>query len=107
MCFKVLKFCKSAFLYNEVRWLYDSKLTRMGVTGSELEVKTCFFYEATTLHKELLHQGLVFFLKICIHTSMYGPITSGARAYPTSEVCSPPPLVVITGCIKFKSTILG
>jgi hypothetical protein len=40
--------------------------------------------------KELLSKC---FVKIYNHTSLYGPIASGASADPTSHVCSPAMLV--------------
>jgi hypothetical protein len=47
----------------------------------------CYF----TLYKELFSKVL-YFLKI--HTSLHGPIASGASVNPTSQVCSSAMLVL-------------
>jgi hypothetical protein len=50
----------------------------------------CYFM----LYKELLYQNVVF-SKICNHTSLYGPIESGASVNSTSQVCLSAMLVLL------------
>jgi hypothetical protein len=88
------------------RYLQKAKVSPDDGTGfvrtgtHRIMVKSKYFYLSYSLHVAILHYAknyfskVLYFPKIYNHTSLHGPIASGATVDPTSQVCSSTMLVL-------------
>jgi hypothetical protein len=62
--------------------------------GKVIFFLSCSCHVAILHYTENYYTKCLYFLKIYIHTSLYGPIASGASVDPTSQVCLSATLVL-------------
>jgi hypothetical protein len=55
---------------------------------------SCRRYVVILHHTKNYYTKVLYFMKVSNHTSLYGPVASGASADPTSQVCSSAVLVL-------------